>query len=99
MIYKSLGKEKKYPWVGFIGRMHFIGLELSKRKMRADVESGKYKGWDDPRLPTAISLKKQGYKPEAFWKFVEQRGISEVDKVISKEDFFEVIDRFQKEVK
>ena len=39
-------------------------------------------------------LKKQGYKPGAFWKFCEQRGLSEVDKVISKKDFFEVLDRF-----
>ena len=96
MMYDVFGK--KYPWTGYIGILHFKGLVLSKRKMREGVESGKYTGWDDPKLPTVVSLKKRGYKPEAFWKFVEQRGISEVDKIISKKDFFEVIDNFQKEV-
>ena len=97
MIFKILGK--KYPWTAYIGRLHFKDLEMSKSAIRKDIEHGKYKGWDDPRLPTAISLKKQGYKPEAFWKFVEQRGISEADKIISKEDFFQVLDNFNRQVK
>lgn len=94
MIYKALGK--KYPWTAFIGRLHFKDFEMSASKIRKAVEQGKYKGWDDPRLPTAASLKKQGYKPETFYKFAEQRGISEVDKIISKKDFFDVLNRFNK---
>jgi len=94
MIYKVLGK--KYPWAGYIGRLHFKDLPVSASKMKQGIKEGKYKGWDDSRLPTAISLKKQGYKPEAFWRFVEQRGLNEVDKVIDKKDFFEVLDRFNK---
>jgi len=99
MIYKALGKSKQYPWIGFIGRLHFKGLEMSTTKIKQGIEQGKFKGWDDQRLPTAISLKKQGYKPEAFWKFVEQKGISEVDKIIDKKDFFEVLDNFNRQVK
>ncbi len=94
MIYKVFGR--KYPWDSYIGRIHFQGLAISASKMRQGIKLGKYKGWDDSRLPTAASLKKKGYKPEAFWKFVEQRGLSEVDKVINKKDFFEVLDRFNK---
>ena len=94
MMYKVLGK--KYPWIGFIGRLHFTDLEMSSSKMMAGIKSGKYTGWDDERLPSAASLKKRGYKPEAFWKFVEQRGISEVDKVIDKKDFFEALENLQK---
>jgi len=96
MIYKVLGKEKQYPWIAFIGKIHFTDLEMSASKMRKAIESGKYKGWDDPKLPTASSLKKQGYEPETFYKFVEQRGISEVDKIISKKDFFEALNQFRK---
>ena len=99
LMYCALGKSKQYPWIGFIGKLHFTDLEMSASKMRKAIESKKYKGWDDIRLPTAASLKKQGYKPETFYKFVEQRGISEVDKVISKKDFFEVLDRFSKNKK
>jgi len=96
MIYKVLGKEKQYPYVAFIGRLHFKDLELSSSKIREGVESGKYSGWDDERLPTVASLKKQGYKPETFYKYAEHRGVSEVDKVISKKDFFENLDNFNK---
>jgi len=99
MIYKVLGKEKQYPKVFFIGRLHFKDLELSSSKMRKDIENGEYKGWSDKRLPTAASLKKQGYKPEVFWKFVEQRGISEADKIISKENFFQTLETFKKQIK
>lgn len=99
MMYKALGKEKLFPWVGFIGRLHFKDLEMSASKMRQGVDSGKYSGWDDPKLPTVASLKKRGYKPESFWQFVEQRGINEVDKIIDKKDFFEVLDRYNNKVK
>ena len=99
MIYKALGKSKNYPWTAFIGKLHFKDLTLSSSKIREEIEKGKYKGWDDPKLPTLASLKKKGYKPEVFWKFVEERGISEVDKTISQKDLLEVLDNFSKKVK
>ncbi len=89
---------KKYPWASYIGRIHFSDFEMSASKISRDVQAGKYSGWDDIKLPTAASFKKQGYKPEAFWMFVEQRGISEADKIISKKDFFEVLDNFNKKI-
>ena len=43
-----------------------------------------------------ISLMKR-YRPEAFWRFAEERGISEVDKIMDKKEFFYLLDRFNKE--
>lgn len=94
MIYKVLGK--KSLWTAFIGRTKFKDMELSTTKIRQAIEKGKYKGWDDKRLPTIASLKKQGYKPEAFYKFAEQIGISEVDKVIDKKEYFKLLDVFNR---
>ncbi|MFA5953406.1 MAG: glutamate--tRNA ligase family protein [Candidatus Pacearchaeota archaeon] len=88
---------KTYPWAFFMGRIKFSDLILSKRKIKAAIEAGEYSGFDDERLPTISSLKKRGYKPEAFAKFAEQRGLTEVDKVISQKDFFEIIDNFNRE--
>jgi glutamyl-tRNA synthetase len=96
MIYNVLGK--KYPWCAFIGRVNFKEMELSTSQTRKDIEAGKYKSWDDPKLPFIESLKKRGYKPEAFWKMAEHMGISEVDKVISLKDFFTLLDNFNKEI-
>lgn len=94
MIFRVLGK--KSPWSGFLGRFKFTDMELSKTKIKQAIEEGKYSGWDDPRLPTLIALRKKGYKPEAFWKFAEQIGISENDKVMNQKDFFELLDNFNK---
>jgi len=95
MIYKVLGKSSKYPYVAFIGRLNLKGLQLSSTKIKAEIEAGKYKGWDDPKLLTLASLKKI-YKPEVFYKYAEERGISETDKNISKEDLLKVLDTFSK---
>ncbi len=94
MIYKSLGLEKKIPWTFFMGKIKFTDIILSKRKLNLAIKEGKYSGAEDVRLPTVASLRKRGYKPEAFAKFAEQRGLTDVDKVISQKDFFKVIDEF-----
>ena len=43
-----------------------------------------------------MSLKKQNYKPQAFWRFAEQIGLSENDKVIDREEFFTLLNSFNK---
>ena len=94
MILKVLGK--KLPWTAFLGKFKFKDMELSTTRFRQEIEKGKFRGWDDKRLPTLASLKKQGYKPNAFWKFAEQIGLSETDKVIEKKEFFTLLDSFNK---
>ncbi len=95
MIFDVLGK--KFPWTAFLGRIHFKDMELSTTQMRKAIEKGEYKGWDDKRLPTIASLKKQGYKPNAFWKFAEQVGLSETDKIMDREEYFRLLDNFNKQ--
>ncbi len=94
LIFEVFGK--KYPWNAFLGRYHFKDLELSTSKFRQGIEKGIYSGWEDPKLPTVASLKKRKYKPEAFWKMAEHIGLSEVDKVIDKKEFFRLLDSFNK---
>ncbi|VVB83818.1 Glutamate--tRNA ligase [uncultured archaeon] len=94
MIYNVLGK--KFPWTAFLGRINFKNMELSSTQMRKDIEAKKYSGWGDKRLPTIASLRKQGYKPEAFWKLAEQIGLSESDKVLEREEYFRLLDNFNK---
>ena len=88
--------KKKFPWTSFIGRIKFTDLVLSKRKINASIKSGEFSGADDVRLPTIASLKKRGYKPETFAKFVEQRGLTEVDKVIDSKELFQLLDHFNR---
>ncbi len=95
MFFEVFGK--KYPYAFFIGRVKFKDMELSKRKITAAIKEGKFSGFEDERLPTVASLRKRGFKPEAFVKFVESRGLTEVDKVMDSKEFFKVIETFGKE--
>jgi len=79
-----------------LGKIKFKDLEISTTKIKEDIEKGTYSGWDDLKLPTISSLKKQGYHPRAFWKFAEQIGFSEADKVIDKKEFFKLLSIFDK---
>jgi glutamyl-tRNA synthetase len=88
--------KKKFPWVFFIGRFKFTDLVMSKRKLTAAIKSGEFSGEEDERIPTMASLRKRAYKPEAFAKFIEQRGLSEVDKVMDSKEFFQLLDNFNK---
>lgn len=98
LVYTALGKESEIPWTSFMGRIKFTDINLSKRKIKAAIDSGEFEGWDDARLPTLASLKKRGYKPEAFWKLAEHRGLTEVDKVMDSKDLFRVLDEFNKQL-
>lgn len=98
MIYKVLGLENKFPVTIFMGRMKFSDMDMSKRKITAAIKEGDFEGWDDVRLPTVAALRKRGYLRETFEKLAIQRGISEVDKVITKKDFFEILDNFNREI-
>ena len=97
MIFKVLGK--KFPWTFSIGRVKFTDLILSKRKITAAIKAGEFSGAEDEKLPTIASLRKRGYKPEAFAKLAEHRGLSEVDKVMKGEDLFRLLDEFNNESK
>jgi len=95
MIFKIF--DKKFPWVFFIGRFKFTDLVMSKRKLTAAIASGEFSGEEDERIPTMASLRKRGYQPKAFVKFIEQRGLSEVDKVMDSKEFFKLLDNFNRQ--
>jgi glutamyl-tRNA synthetase len=94
MIYNVLGK--KFPWTGFLGRIHFKDMILSTSEMRSGIDSGLYWGWNDEKLPTLVALRKKGYKASSFWKFAEQIGLNEIDKKMDKKEFFLLLDGFNK---
>ena len=49
---------------------------MSKRKLRKLVEDGRVAGWDDPRMPTLVGLRRRGYSPEAMRLFCDRVGVS-----------------------
>ena len=59
-------------------RLSLTYVVLSKRKLIALVQQGLVDGWDDPRMPTLVGLRRRGYTAAALQKFVENCGVSRV---------------------
>jgi len=49
---------------------------MSKRRLIELVEGGYVEGWDDPRMPTLVGLRRRGYTPESIRLFSERIGVS-----------------------
>jgi glutaminyl-tRNA synthetase len=65
----------------------FSRLELhytvtSKRKLLQLVNEGRVSGWDDPRMPTIIGMRRRGYTPEGIREFEKRIGISKSDNTV-----------------
>jgi glutaminyl-tRNA synthetase len=60
-------------------RLNLTYVITSKRKLAQLVQDGKVSGWDDPRMPTIVGLRRRGYTPEAIQLFCERIGVSKAD--------------------
>ena len=54
-------------------------MVTSKRKLRQLVDEQIVDGWDDPRMPTIVGLRRRGYTPEAIQLFCERIGVTKSD--------------------
>ena len=60
-------------------RLNLTYVITSKRKLKQLVDEGTVSGWDDPRMPTIVGLRRRGYTPEALQLFCERIGVSKSD--------------------
>jgi len=65
----------------------FSRLELhytltSKRKLLQLVNEKHVSGWDDPRMPTIIGMRRRGYTPEGIREFARRIGVSKSENII-----------------
>ncbi len=88
----------KHPEYRHWGRINFEGFKLSTSETRKSIEQHEYTGWDDSRLPFLPALRKRGYQPEAFRKFSLEIGLSLADKSVAKEEFWKVVNAFNREI-
>ena len=76
------------PELLYYGRLKFEDAKLSKSKSRAEVVSGAYTGWDDPRTWSMQSLEKRGIDQRALRKVMLDLGLSIVDISISMKSVY-----------
>ncbi|OYU00199.1 MAG: glutamine--tRNA ligase [Burkholderiales bacterium PBB1] len=57
-------------------RLNITYIVTSKRKLKQLVDEGHVQGWDDPRMPTIVGLRRRGYTPESLQLLAERSGVS-----------------------
>ncbi|MDH4377460.1 MAG: glutamine--tRNA ligase/YqeY domain fusion protein [Ramlibacter sp.] len=57
-------------------RLNLTYVVTSKRKLKQLVDEKHVSGWDDPRMPTVVGLRRRGYTPESLQLFAERIGVT-----------------------
>ncbi len=60
-------------------RLNLTYVITSKRKLAQLVYDHKVSGWDDPRMPTIVGLRRRGYTPQSIQLFAERIGVTKSD--------------------
>ncbi len=60
-------------------RLNLTYTVMSKRKLNELVTKHIVNGWDDPRLPTLMGLRRRGYTPASIRTFCERIGVGRAD--------------------
>ena len=60
-------------------RLNLTYVVTSKRKLAQLVNDHRVSGWDDPRMPTIVGLRRRGYTPESLQLFAERIGVTKSD--------------------
>ena len=56
-------------------RLNLSYTVMSKRKLLQLVNDQHVTGWDDPRMPTLVGMRRRGYPPEAIRVFCDRIGV------------------------
>ena len=60
-------------------RLNLTYTVMSKRKLLELVRLGDVSGWDDPRMPTLVGMRRRGYPAAAIRSFCERIGVGKSD--------------------
>ena len=60
-------------------RLNLTYVVTSKRKLAQLVNERKVNGWDDPRMPTIVGLRRRGYTSASLQLFAERIGVTKSD--------------------
>ncbi len=63
-------------------RLNITRTMMSKRYLRHMVENHLVAGWDDPRMPTLVGMRRRGYPVEAIHDFLGRVGVAKADSVV-----------------
>ena len=65
-------------------RLNITNTVMSKRYLRRLVEEHFVDGWDDPRMPTLVGMRRRGYSADAIRDFLERVGVAKADSTVDE---------------
>ncbi len=68
-------------------RLNLTYTITSKRFLKRLVDENIVEGWDDPRMPTIIGMRRRGIPAEAIIEFMKGAGVSKKENLIKIENF------------
>ena len=63
-------------------RLNLTYTVMSKRRLLELVEERHVSGWDDPRMPTIVGMRRRGYTPEAIRAFCDRIGVAKRENMV-----------------
>lgn len=75
------------------GRLGITNTIMSKRYLKQLVDEKKVIGYDDPRMPTLVGLRRRGFTPEAIKNFILSTGLSKINSTVD----YEMLEHFLRE--
>jgi glutaminyl-tRNA synthetase len=63
-------------------RLNLTYTVTSKRRLLQLVDEGHVGGWDDPRMPTIVAMRRRGYTPEAIRAFCDRIGVAKRENIV-----------------
>jgi glutaminyl-tRNA synthetase len=80
LLQHALDERKPNPYLlphqHEFNRLNLTSVVMSKRKLIQLVEEKRVDGWDDPRMPTLVGLRRRGYTPQSIQLFNDRIGVS-----------------------
>ncbi|MEJ2202071.1 MAG: glutamine--tRNA ligase, partial [Desulfuromonadaceae bacterium] len=71
--------ELPHPQQIEFARLNLTYTVMSKRKLLELVQQQEVSGWDDPRMPTLVGMRRRGYPARAIRTFCERIGVGKSD--------------------
>jgi glutaminyl-tRNA synthetase len=63
-------------------RLNLSYTVMSKRRLLQLVQEKHVSGWDDPRMPTIVGMRRRGYTAEAIRAFCERIGVAKRENIV-----------------
>jgi glutaminyl-tRNA synthetase len=63
-------------------RLNLTYTVMSKRRLLELVEERHVSGWDDPRMPTIVGMRRRGYTAEAIRAFCDRIGVAKRENMV-----------------